>query len=122
MHPLSSRAARTLLAAAAVAAFSAATPAHAQTDLTEAEIQQITCVSLQLPIVRTLIDAGNGPLLVVSGRELGHLRAPSRPCGSEASLPRGASEFRFIQPHSAPALYGERGKHGAVLVDLPPRG
>jgi hypothetical protein len=58
--------------------------------------------------------------LVVSGRVLGPLRMPASPCPARTALPRGVTEFRIVAAHTAPQLYGERGRNGAVLVDLPP--
>ncbi len=105
------------LAAAAVLAH----PVQAQDPLTPAEVHQVACAVMQLPPVRAALQAGNGPLLVVSGLEAGHLRRPEAPCPEGAPLPRGATEFRYLRPHAAQDAYGERGQHGAILVDVPPR-
>lgn len=98
----------------------AAAPAAAQEGVTAAEVQQITCHVMTVPDVRAAIQAGSGPLLVVSGRVIGPLRMPSSPCPPRTALPRGVTEFRIVAAHTAPQLYGERGRNGAVLVDLPP--
>lgn len=113
---------RTPAAAAALAlAFcTAASPAAAQQEATVAELQQITCYVLTFTEVRAAVEAGVAPLLVVSGREIGVLRTPSTPCSARPRLPRGATEFRIVAPHAAPRFYGERGRNGAVVVDLPP--
>jgi hypothetical protein len=94
--------------------------AAAQDSVTAAELHQIACYVLEVPEVRAAFDRGAPPLLVVSGRELGPLPRPTAPCPLRPSLPRGATEFRIIRPHTAPQFYGERGRNGAVLVDLPP--
>lgn len=111
-----------LLAATAVSLTAASTtPADdGQEPVTPAELRQIACVTMRsIPPVRASIEAGNGPLLVVSGREAGVLRRPSPPCTGAEELPRGASEVRYIRPHTAPDLYGARARHGAILIDLP---
>jgi hypothetical protein len=112
--------ARIVAAGIALACTLAGAPAAAQDAVTAAELHQITCHVLEVPEVRTAVEAGAGPLLVVSGREIGPLRRPASPCPERARLPRGVTEFRIIRPHAAPALFGERGRNGAVLVDLPP--
>jgi hypothetical protein len=93
--------------------------AAAQDIVSAAELREIACYVLLVPNVRAAVEVGAGPLLVVSGREMGHLRMPPEPCPAQRRLPRGATEFRIIAPHAAPQLYGERGRNGAVLVDLP---
>lgn len=112
--------ARLVAAGLALACALADAPAAAQDVVTAAELHQITCHVLEVPEVRAAVDAGAGHLLVVSGREIGPLRRPASPCPERARLPRGLTEFRIIRPHAAPQLFGERGRNGAVLVDLPP--
>jgi hypothetical protein len=104
----------------ALACCLAARPAAAQDAVTAADIHQITCHVMTVPDVAAAIRAGAGPLLVVSGRVLGPLRMPAAPCPARTALPRGVTEFRIVAAHTAPQLYGERGRNGAVLVDLPP--
>lgn len=104
----------------ALAACMACSPAAAQQAPSAAEVQQITCFVLTVEKLRLAVEAGTPPLLVVSGRELGPLRMPSAPCPPRPRLPRGLTGFRIIAPHTAPQFYGERGRNGAVLVDLPP--
>ena len=119
---MNSNLSRARLAAAglAVACALAAAPAAAQDTVSATELHQITCYVLEVPEVQRAVDAGAGPLLVVSGREMGPLRRPASPCPERARLPRGVREFRIIRPHTAPQFFGERGRNGAVLVDLPP--
>lgn len=95
-------------------------PAAAQNGVTSEEVQQITCYVMQVPEIRAAVEAGSGPLLVVTGREIGTLRMPASPCPERPRLPRGLTEFRIIAAHTAPQFYGTRGRNGAVLVDLPP--
>lgn len=104
----------------AVACGVAAGSATAQDSLTAAELHQIACYVLEVPQVSAAVDAGAAPLLVVSGQEMGPLRRPTAACPPRPRLPRGATEFRIIRPNTAPQFYGERGRNGAVLVDLPP--
>jgi hypothetical protein len=104
----------------ALACSLASAPSAAQEVVSAAELQQITCHVLTVPNVRAAVEAGTPPLLVVSGREMGYLRMPAAPCPARSRLPRGVTEFRIIAAHTAPQLYGERGRNGAVLVDLPP--
>jgi hypothetical protein len=108
------------LAAGIALACCLGTPAAAQDAVTAAEVQEITCYVLQVPRVRTAVEAGAGPLLVVSGREIGFLRMPVASCPERPRLPRGVTEFRILASHTAPQFYGARGRNGVVLVDLPP--
>lgn len=91
-----------------------------QDGVSPAELHQITCTALQLPFVRAAVERGAGPLLIITGRDYGVVRAPAEPCPAQPQLPRGASEIRFIRPNTAPQMYGDRGVNGALLVDLPP--
>ncbi len=106
--------------ALALACCAAASPAAAQQAASPAEMHEITCYLVTVEEIRTAMEAGSAPLLVVSGREIGALRMPSAPCPARPRLPRGLTEFRIIAPHAAPQFYGERGRNGAVVVDLPP--
>jgi hypothetical protein len=94
-------------------------PRGAQERLTREELHLVACAAMQLPSVRAAFARGAAPLLVVSGRPSGPLRAPRGPCPEPARLPRGATEFRFLEHFAAPQLYGRGARHGAVLIDLP---
>lgn len=119
--------ARRVLPMALLAALSAHAPADAQQarpdqqDPTPEELHQIACVVAQHAAIAAAMERGEGPLLVVSGREVGPVERPQRPCPEDPQLPRNATEFRYIRPHSAPELFGPRGKNGAILLDLQPR-
>lgn len=88
------------------------------------ELHRITCVLLQLPPVRDALAADPaGPLLIVSGHELGRVRPPAQPCPDVPELPPGATDLRYIRPHAAVPLYGpEKGKAGVMLLELAPPG
>lgn len=79
------------------------------------------CAALLIPRVRQAVDSGRPPLLILAGKDRGPLTKP-RQCPDSATLARRTPEIRVIRPFAAGDLYGERGKHGAVLMDAAPAG
>lgn|GEM_PF-5639336 len=92
-------------------------------ELDQEELEQVQCVVLTMSEVSEAVEEEKPPLIIVNGRDYGHLRVPDEPCPEEPGLPRGAKrlQFHFIRPHAVPESYGERGRHGVITIDLPLR-
>lgn len=87
--------------------------------LSEDELQQIWCSVLTVPQVRAAVEEGKAPRVLVNEEDHGTVRIPEEPCPEEPSLPRDAQQFRIIRPREALDLYGSKGRHGVVHVDVP---